>query len=347
MVTLLDDIKEVSFNAASAVGTVLNGINDEALENLENNLSNGSALFQDINNILASTKATVNDLSDFSDDVAKSGKTTISRIEEVKKEVPAVQSGFTMITDKIDKLNGKVTYDDLVKLIHRDVEEDSDYFSSPVVLSSHDVYVSENYGKGLAPFYSILALWVGGMFLAALLQTKVDRTGVTYSPKQVYFGRYFLFGTVALAQGLVTALGDLLILRIPIHSPVLFTMLCCFFSLIFSMIIYSLVTTLNNVGKALGIILLLLQVTASGGTFPIQVTPVFFRIINKFMPFTYAIGGLREAIYGVTYDNLTKDIAALCLFGIIFTLYGALFKKRLNEIFERFSLNLRKSGIIH
>lgn len=183
--------------------------------------------------------------------------------------------------------------------------------------------------------------------MAALLQTKVNQSEVMYTPKQVYFGKFLLFGTVAIAQGFVTALGDLIILRVPIHSPVLFTLLCCFFSLIFSMIIYSLVTTLNNVGKALGIILLLLQVTASGGTFPIQVTPVFFRTIYKFMPFTYAINGLREAIYGVNYDNLTKDIVRLCIFGIIFTLYGILFKKRLNEIFEAFTLNLKKSGIIH
>ncbi|WMJ89956.1 YhgE/Pip family protein [Anaerocolumna sp. MB42-C2] len=347
MVTLLDDIKEVSFNASTAVGTVLNGINDEALENLQANLSSGSVLFQDINGILANTKDAINDLSDFSDDVAKRGETTIDKLEKVKKDIPEIQSGFNLITDKIDKLNGDITYDDLVNLVHRDVEEDSDYFSSPVELSSHDVYVSENYGKGLSPFYSVLALWVGGMFLAALLQTKVNQSEVMYTPKQVYFGKFLLFGTVAIAQGFVTALGDLIILRVPIHSPVLFTLLCCFFSLIFSMIIYSLVTTLNNVGKALGIILLLLQVTASGGTFPIQVTPVFFRTIYKFMPFTYAINGLREAIYGVNYDNLTKDIVRLCIFGIIFTLYGILFKKRLNEIFEAFTLNLKKSGIIH
>lgn len=347
MITLLDDIKDVSYHAGSAAGTLLNSINDEALENLQNNLSGGSVLFQDINKLLVNTKEAVNDLSDFSEEAVKSGETNISRIEEVKKEIPGIQSGYSLIADKIDKLNGKVTYEDLVRLIHRDVEEDSDYFASPVILSSHNVFVSENYGKGLAPFYSVLALWVGGMFLAALLQTKVDQTREKYSPRQVYFGRYLLFGTVAAAQGLVTALGDLLILRIPIHSPVLFVMLCCFFSVIFSMIIYSLVTTLNNVGKALGILLLLLQVTASGGTFPIQVTPVFFRVIYKFMPFTYAINGLREAIYGVNFDNLIKDLTALCIFGISFTLYGFLFKKRLNEIFEAFSLNLRKSGIIH
>ncbi len=347
MVTALEDIKDAAFAANSFVGTLLNSMDDEALKNLENNLADGSALFQDMNGVLGNTKDILDDMSSFSDDAAKNGETTLDRLEKVKKEVPDIQSAVTTITGKIDKISGEVTYDDLINLVHRDVEEDSEYFSSPVVLSSHDVYVSENYGKGLAPFYSVLALWVGGMFLGALLKTRVDRTELSCSPREEYFGRYLLFAMVALAQGMVTALGDLFILRIPIHNPVLFILLCSFYSLIFSMIIYSLVSTLNNVGKALGIILLLLQVTASGGTFPIQVTPVFFRVINKFMPFTYAINGLREAIYGVTFDNLMKDILMLLVFGIIFTLYGCLTKKRLNEIFGVFAQNLKKSGIIH
>ncbi|MGB8453005.1 MAG: YhgE/Pip family protein [Anaerocolumna sp.] len=347
MVMVLDDIKDAAFQANSLAGTILNSIDDEAFKNLENNLTSGSMLFRDINSVLTSTKDAVDDLSDFSDAVADSGETSLDRLEKVKKEVPKIQSAVTKITDKIDDISGEVTYDDLINLVHRDVEEDSDYFSSPVVLSSHDVYVSENYGKGLAPFYSVLALWVGGMFLGALLKTKLEHTDGQYSPREEYFGKYLLFGLIALAQGMVTALGDLFILRIPIHNPVLFVILCSFFSLMFSMIIYSLVSTLNNVGKALGIILLLLQVTASGGTFPIQVTPVFFRTINEFMPFTYAINGLREAIYGVNFDDLMKDFTVLLLFGIIFTLYGCLFKKRLNNFFEAFSENLKKAGIIH
>lgn len=347
LVTTLDDMGTVAFNAGSAVGTVLNSMDDEALDNLENNLASGSGLFQDINEVLVNSKDALDDLSTFSDDVAADGQTTVDRLEAVKEDVPTIQTAVTKITDKIDKLNGDVTYDDLINLVHRDVEEDSEYFSSPVELSSHDVYVSENYGKGLAPFYSVLALWVGGMFLGALLKTKVEHPNMAFTPKEEYFGRYLLFGLVAFAQGLVTALGDLFILRIPVHNPVVFIMLCSFFSLIFSMMMYALVSTLDNVGKALGIILLLLQVTASGGTFPIQVTPVFFRTINKFMPFTYAISGLREAIYGVVFDNLAKDLVTLLLFGIIFTLYGCIFKERLNNLFKSFTLNMKKSGIIH
>ncbi len=347
MVTALKEIKEAAFDANSFIGTILNSMDDEALKNLENNLENGSELFQDINGILVNTKDALDDMSDFSDDVAEHGQATLDRLDKVKKEVPEIQSAVTVITDKADKISGEVTYDDLISLVQRDAEEDSDYFSSPVELSSHDVYVSENYGKGLAPFYSVLAFWVGVMFLGALLKTRVERSDVTYLPKEEYFGKYLLFALVAMAQGMVTALGDLLILRIPVHNPILFVIFSSFCSLIFSLIVYSLVSTLNNVGKALGIILLLLQVTASGGTFPIQVTPVFFRNINKFMPFTYGINGLREAIYGVNFDNLIKDFAALLIFGIIFTLYGCLCKKRLNEIFDAFSQNLKKSGVIH
>jgi putative membrane protein len=347
VVTVLNDIQDTAFRANSSIGTILNRMNDKALQNVQDNLSSGSLLLGDINDVLGNSKGAIDDLSDFSDDVVATGQTTLDRLEDVKKKVPKLQSAVTKINSKVHELDNKVSYEDLSKLLSSNVDQESAYFSSPVDLTTHDVFVSENYGKGLAPFYSVLALWVGGMFLTALLKTKVGKTDGPYTPREEYFGKYMLFGSMAVAQGIVTALGDLFILKIPVDSPVLFVILAGFCSLIFSMILYSLVATLSNVGKAVGVIFMLLQITASGGTFPIQVTPIFFRAIYSYMPFTYAINGFREAIYGVNFNHLTKDIVVLIIFGFIFTTYGRVFKKPLNKLFEPFSQNLKKSGVIH
>ena len=85
------------------------------------------------------------------------------------------------------------------------------------------------------------------------------------------------------------------------------------------MMVYTLVATLHNVGKALAIIFMLLQLTGSGGTFPIQVTPPFFQTIHAMLPFTYAISGMREAIFGVVFHTLMKDIGILLVFFVTAT----------------------------
>ena len=98
-----------------------------------------------------------------------------------------------------------------------------------------------------------------------------------------------LFATIALIQGLIIALGDLYLLNIYCVNPTLFIVGSLLTSVTFTFIIYSLVSVFGNVGKVISIILLVLQVAGSGGTFPIQLTPRFFQVIHPFLPFTRAI----------------------------------------------------------
>ena len=88
-----------------------------------------------------------------------------------------------------------------------------------------------------------------------------------------------------------------------------------FTSIVFTAIVYSLVSIFGNVGKAIGVILLVIQVAASGGTFPIQVTPPFFQYVNPFLPFTYAISALRETVGGIYKPSIDKGY--ICINSIL------------------------------
>ena len=130
-----------------------------------------------------------------------------------------------------------------------------------------------------------------------------------------------------------------------IVNPLLFVLGSVFTSIIFTFILYSMCSVLGNVGKVLGIVLLVLQIGGSGGTFPIQLTPKFFQTINPFLPFTYAISFAREAIGGVVQSVLVKDIIVLLIYGAIFILISLFLKKPINKLSEGFAESIKKSGI--
>ncbi|MSE24834.1 YhgE/Pip domain-containing protein, partial [Lactobacillus curvatus] len=80
---------------------------------------------------------------------------------------------------------------------------------------------------------------------------------------------------------------------------------------VFISIVYTLVSLFGNVGKALAMVMMVLQIAGGGGTFPIQVTPKFFQAIHPFLPFTYAVDALREAVGGVVPEILIYNLMFL------------------------------------
>ena len=171
-----------------------------------------------------------------------------------------------------------------------------------------------NYGASMTPFYTTLCLWVGILLLTSLLTTEVHVKGEDddeYKPYQVYLGRGLTFLTLTIIQALIVSLGDIYFLKVQAVNIPLFILISVFTSIVFTAIVYSLVSIFGNVGKAIGVVLLVIQVAGSGGTFPIQVTPQFFQNVYPLLPFTYAISAMREAVGGIYMPNLTKDISTL------------------------------------
>ena len=89
-----------------------------------------------------------------------------------------------------------------------------------------------------------------------------------------------------------------------------------------------------------------MQVAGSGGNFPIEVAPKFFRTLFPFLPFTYAIGGMRQIMAGIVYEILIKDIIILLIFAIVSIILGATLKKFINDKINYFTKRLGESGIV-
>ncbi len=214
------------------------------------------------------------------------------------------------------------------------------FMSSPVEIEASSFYPIENYGSAMAPFYTSLAIWVGGIVLAALLKTRVDEDEKLYdlSPAQCYFGRYGLFLSLSLIQASVVCAGDLLLLGIQCQEPFWFMATGWISALVYSLMIYTLTVSFSDIGKAIAVILLVIQIAASGGTFPSEMIPSVFQSLNPFLPFTYGINAMREAVAGPYEAHLAQNLLCLLLFLIPSLLIGLVLRKpfiRLNRFFEK------------
>ena len=214
------------------------------------------------------------------------------------------------------------------------------FMSSPVEIEASSFYPIENYGSAMAPFYTSLAIWVGGIVLAALLKTRVDEDEKlsALSPAQCYFGRYGLFLSLSLIQASVVCAGDLLLLGIQCQEPFWFMATGWISALVYSLMIYTLTVSFSDIGKAIAVILLVIQIAASGGTFPSEMIPSVFQSLNPFLPFTYGINAMREAVAGPYEAHLAQNLLCLLLFLIPSLLIGLVLRKpfiRLNRFFEK------------
>lgn len=333
--TVLNDVSNIAGNLYEKfdteilgnINTILNTANDSAKSALEI-LQRAQDKLPKVEEILT----TVSALCNKGNEGIKYAKDNLPRAEEIVNEV----------TSKVAKIKDSRDLKDLLKLIANNVEERSNYLTSPVELEENSLYPMRNYGTAMTPFYSVLSLWVGMTLLVSMFSVEAHGE---YNHMEVYFGKLLLFLTIGMTQALIVALGDLYLLKIYCVNPALFVTGILFTSITFVAIVYSLVSVFGNVGKVTAIILLVLQVAGSGGTFPIQLTPKFFQIINPFLPFTYAISFARESIGGVVQSVLVKDIVIMLIYIVVAILISIFLKKPINNLLSGFTKKFHESGL--
>ena len=147
-------------------------------------------------------------------------------------------------------------------------------------------------------------------------------------------------------QSSLVLLGDLFFLRIQCVHPWLFLLARWFASIVFVNIVYALTASFGDVGKAIAVVLMVIQVAGSGGTFPLQMLPPFFQVLYPFLPFVHAESALRAAIAGLWGADFWLSMGALALFLVPSLLLGLVLRKpvvRMNEWVER---NLERTSFM-
>ena len=216
----------------------------------------------------------------------------------------------------------------------------SERIASPIRVSDEILYPADNYGSQMAPFYTVLAQWVGALFCAVLLKTRLraeDRPKRLIMPEH-FFGRYALFFFVGVTQAVIAAAGDLWYIGIYCEHPGLFLLAAVATGICFTMINYALAFCLGAAGLAASVIIMVLQVGGSGGTYPVEVLPPIFRKLYPIMPFKFAMNAMREAISGLYRDDYLYNLSCLGLIVLVFIVFALVTYvpgKWLNRLLEK------------
>lgn len=323
----------------SSMETSLNKLTD-ALDSSKTKISSLlSQLEKSTDGIYSLTNVADSDLIQIQSVLADSGKLLNDAADKISDT-----------TAKLDEMEQSGDFSELESIISGDRSSISSFLAAPVSLKTHKVYEIANYGSSMAPFYSVLSIWIGGIVLVAMLKVNVSEkcTEGLENVKlyQVYFGRFITFLIVGLFQSTLIALGDLLYLGIQCEHPFLFLLACWFSSIVFVNIIYTLTVSLGDIGKAVSVILLVVQVAGTGGTFPIEVAPKFFQAVYPLLPFTHSMVALRETVGGMYGMNYWIDLGKLAIFLVISLIVGLVLRKPIIKLNDAFTEKLEETKLM-
>ena len=244
---------------------------------------------------------------------------------------PTTEKLLTSLESTIDDLEGLTTdeyMDTLVNILGGDPAVYGQYFPEMVQTSVNAVYPIANYGSAMTPFYTVLAIWVGGVILSSLIKIHARTEGlIDPKPAELYFGRYLFFFVLSQIQAAVIVTGDLYILKVQCLHPGMLYLTGALTAFTFSLLIYSLALSFGDVGKAIVVVIMVMQIAGSSGTFPIELLPAIYQKIYRFFPFPYAIDAMRECICGMYGNYYWQQIGFLLLFAAAALLIGLLVRR--------------------
>lgn len=367
--------KEILNRITSAKQSISN-VRDDYATNVKPKID---ALASTVSTLISQTDSMITQLSGTTDslnDVTSSVGTNIASIRSTLDGIATKLNSSattlnTLITAMNSSDNGAENSDELKSLTTSNASTLSTLISAPVALHRVAVYPIANYGSAMAPFYTILSIWVGAIILCAMLKVTISdrekahvlglgdtlpriagpsgpgnasRWGLRLDHE--YFGRYAIFALLALLQGTLVCLGDMYFLGVQANHALQFLAVGWLAALVFSNIVYTLTVSFGDIGKAVAVVLLVMQVAGSGGTFPIETLPKFFQMLYPFLPFPHAIDAMHAAMAGSYGNEYLLDMVYLALFLIPSLLLGLVLRKPVIRLNNWVSRNLESTKVM-
>ena len=341
-----DAINNAIHTGATNLGQAQTDLGQNALPKASSALDSFAAVSGDLTGIvsgmtptLANARGTLAQLSA----TLGQAKTMLSQTDS---SLAKVQDKLATAANDIAALQTSESMGELADLMGVDVNDVADFMASPVELTSKSIYPVKSFGSGIAPFYTNLALWVGGYVLIAIYKLEVDREGVgSFTARQGYFGRWLLMVILGALQAIIVTVGDLVI-GVQCVSPLLFVLGGIAISFTYVNIIYALSTTFKHIGKAIGVILVIVQIPGSSGMYPIEMMPGFFQWLHPLLPFTYGINLLRETVGGMYSFNYLFNLCILGVFLIVALFIGLQLRPLLLNLNLLFDKQLSTTGMM-
>lgn len=310
-----NNLKNVIDSCENSVSNMQGIYKNNLVPQMQKVLTNMSDSLNQVTNLVNTLSSTVQNIGVVMEGVGDAVDGTSESLGQIQGVVDGISQKLTDLTEQLEGASEEEMMDILVRFLGGDPDSLGAYFASPVTMETIAMYPVATYGSAMTPFYSTLAIWVGSTILVALVKVKASPKNLkNVQSYQLYFGRYLLFLLLAQIQAAIIVAGDLWLLKVNIVEPGLFFLAASFTATAFSLLIYSLTLAFGDVGKAVCVIVMVLQIAGSSGTFPIELLPDIYQKIYIFFPFPYAITAMREALAGMYGTAYMAALAKLILF---------------------------------
>lgn len=263
---------------------------------------------------------------------------------------------FGELSQKIDEIRDGGDLSQLADLIGDDPELLASRIASPVNVDRQPIYEVAAFGVGMTPFYLTLSLWVGALLACVLVHTNAERKYLKknenldkkdhFTRNQVFLGRFITFGLIGIAQSTLVVLSLIFFVEIEPEHPFMMLFASWIITLVFMLIIYSLVITFDSAGKALAVLLLVIQVSGSGGAYPLPLLPEWFQNVSPWLPATYGIDAFRSAIAGIYEADILRELGMLLLFAIPALILGLFLRPAMDNYHKRLQKAIKKTKVM-
>ncbi|MDO5722127.1 MAG: YhgE/Pip domain-containing protein [Actinomycetaceae bacterium] len=308
------DRKDIKQSIADAKGAI-----DAAQNSFETDLK---PQLDQLSAQVSTVKADVEDISSQLSAISSAAPpSSISRtLEGAQNDLAQASKSLSEFADELDDVSKKLAevkstgdLDALKELIGSNPDARAAIVSAPVAMNRVPLFKVGSFGAAMTPLYCMLALWVGALLTSVAIRVNVpEQLGVSRS--SAYLGRYLTYFLVGLLQSTLTCLGLIFFVEVDAAHPFLLLLTGWLASAVFTLMTYTFVVLIGNAGKALSVLLLVMQISGSGGAYPLQLLPNWFSSISPFLPGTHVVAALRSSIAGIYGNEFWTQLGLLALF---------------------------------
>ena len=344
------EIKRLADEAQQSAATMRDEFDANLKPGLQKLADEASSLVASVGSGLDGLRAAGSGLSDSADSAAAVLGGAAEKIDATVGELHGASATLRELADGIDQALVAGDADLLREVLGSDTQVLSKALAAPVGIDRVAVFPVDNFGSAMAPLYTTLALFIGSLLILVVVKPtvpgRVRAQLVDPQPRQLFFGRFGVMAFLSLAQTTVMGLGNLLFLQVQVTHPLLF-MLCFWLAgLVFTFLIYALVAAFANLGKAVAVLLLIIQVTGCGGSFPLQLLPPFIQGLSPWLPATHVVNAMRAAMFGTCGGDFWWEMGLLALFLVPAAVIGLVLRKPLAKFMSWYVEQVESSKLV-
>lgn len=367
---LRDSARHALADAQQAIDTARSNYEKNLQLKIESLRKNLDSAGEDVKVFRSHLQAIQADLSENAGGMLEGMRRSQKTLADTAQKMRDGASRLNQAREQIASTRAKGDLNQIATTLGADPKGFARLISSPVAVQRNAVFPVATFGVGMAPLFTVIALWVGALLAGVFLRTDVspnvekryltsiaaqkhphaaaggdgdatkssqpagsgtkpDETAPTPTAKsavkaavkrpvftgaQEYLGRYFLFWVIGMAQSTLLMVGLIVFVEIEPAHPFLLILAGWIISTVFTNIVYTLVVALSNAGKAVAVVLLVLQISAAGGAYPLELLPQWFQNLSPWLPATYAINLMRSAVAGIYAGDFVYNLVIILVF---------------------------------